>query len=72
MSAAGALSLAGGSGIINYIPGGNDVTCDIIPVDYVSNTILVASALHANQPSLSVINCGTSHQNPVTWGFFTN
>lgn len=70
LSAAGALSLVGGSGLINYFPGDTDITCDIIPVDYVSNSILVATAFQANKRNLTVINNGTSHQNPTTWGFF--
>jgi hypothetical protein len=61
MSAAGGLSLAGGSGLINYVPGGNDVTCDMIPVDYVANSILVATAFQFKTKGFTVINCGTSH-----------
>lgn len=60
-SAAGGLTLGGGSGLINFVYGGYNTISDIIPVDYVSNSILVATAFQANQRNLTVINCGTSH-----------
>jgi fatty acyl-CoA reductase len=66
-SAAGGISLAGGTGIVNFVRCSKENVCDLIPVDFVSNSILVSTALEANIPQLTVINCGTSHQNPVTW-----
>lgn len=44
-SAAGGLTLAGGMGIINYIYGDGDHICDMVPVDYVSNSIIAATAI---------------------------
>lgn len=66
-SAAGGLSLAGCLGIVNFVRGDGNNIADLIPVDYVSNAIIVAAAMEANKPQLSVINCGTSHSNPITW-----
>lgn len=68
LSAAGGLSLAGASGVLNYVYGKYDNIADIIPVDYVCNAILVATALKANKPGLTVVHSNTSHKNPVTWG----
>ena len=70
LSAAGALSVACGAGIINYVPGHNDIISDLVPVDFVSNTIIVCTAIEACKPKLAIVHCGTSHQNPVTWGYF--
>jgi alcohol-forming fatty acyl-CoA reductase len=69
-SAAGGLSLGGGSGLIRFIPGDENVVSDLIPVDYVANTIIVTTAIEAGQPKMTVVHCGTSHLNPTTWGFY--
>jgi Male sterility protein len=45
ISAAGGLSLVGGIGIVNYIHGHRDNIADLIPVDIVSSSILVGTAL---------------------------
>jgi fatty acyl-CoA reductase len=70
LSAAGGLSVAGASGVLNYINSKIDNIADIIPVDYVSNAIIVASALQANKPGLTVVHSNSSHANPVTWSGF--
>ena len=67
LSAAGGLSVGGGSGFIRYINAKKTNVTDLIPVDYVSNQIIVVSALEAFKPKLTIIHSGTSHQNPVTW-----
>lgn len=66
-SAAGGLTLAGGMGIVNYVNGDGSNIADLVPVDYVSNIIITATAIYANKPVLNVIHMGTSHQNPITW-----
>lgn len=66
-SAAGGLSLAGGTGIVNYVRGDGDNIADLVPVDYVANTIIVATAMEANKPKLTIIHSATSHTNPITW-----
>lgn len=49
-SAAGGLTLAVGLGIVNFIKGDGNNIADLIPVDYVSNSIIVAAAMEANKP----------------------
>lgn len=44
ISAAGGLSLTGGIGIVNWIHGSGDNIADLIPVDVVSNMIIVGTA----------------------------
>ena len=70
LSAAGALSVAGGSGVLKYVYTKVDNIADLIPVYYVSNAIIVASALQANKPGLTVVHSNSSHANPVTWSGF--
>ena len=60
-SAAGGLTLAGGIGIVNFVNGNGENISDLVPVDYVSNCIIVSTALNANKPGLSVIHSATSH-----------
>lgn len=59
-SAAGGLTLAGGLGIVNYVNGKGDNIADLIPVDFVSNAIITATALHANKPGMTLIHMATS------------
>lgn len=66
-SAAGGLSLAGGTGIVNYVRGDGDNIADLVPVDYVANSILVSTAIEANKPKLTIVHSATSHTNPITW-----
>jgi fatty acyl-CoA reductase len=44
ISAAGGLSLIGGMGVINFIHGDRNNIADLIPVDIVSNMIIVGTA----------------------------
>jgi fatty acyl-CoA reductase len=68
LSAAGALSVAGGVGVLNYVNSKEDNIADIIPVDLVSNAIIVSSAMCADKPGLTVVHSNSSNVNPVTWG----
>jgi nucleoside-diphosphate-sugar epimerase len=60
-SAAGGLTLAGGIGIVNYVNGNGNNIADLVPVDYVSNIIIAATALNARKPDLKVFHIATSH-----------
>ena len=72
VSAAGGLSIAGGTGLLEFVNGDVTNIADIIPVDYVSNAIIVSTALLANKPGLTVVHSSSSHQNPITWsGYLT-
>ena len=50
LSAAGGISLLTGLGFLNYIRAEGVNTFDIIPVDIVSNQIIVATAFGPTQP----------------------
>jgi hypothetical protein len=49
ISAAGALSLTGGIGVVNWIHGKEENFADLIPVDIVSNSIIVGTVIQANK-----------------------
>jgi len=67
LSAAGGLTLMSGLGLINYINAQGVNRFDVIPVDIVTNSIIVATANGANvEPMMEIYNCGTSVQNPIT------
>ena len=68
ISAAGGLSLIGGMGVINFIHGKTSNIADLIPVDIVSNLIIVSTAQQAKKPELKVIHCSSSNRRPITWG----
>ena len=40
---------------------------DLVPVDYVANSILVSAYSCANKDALTVLNFGTSHKKPILW-----
>jgi alcohol-forming fatty acyl-CoA reductase len=67
ISAAGGLSLIGGMGVINFIHGKKNNIADLIPVDIVSNMIIVGTAHQANKKELKVIHSSSSNRRPVTW-----
>ena len=69
MSAAGGLTILGLFGILRnlHIPKPNPF--DVIPVDIVSNGVLIATAYHGQEStkdSLTIYNCTTSSQNPIS------
>ena len=45
LSAAGGLSMAVGTGMVNYIYGKFENIADLVPVDIVSNIIIVSTAM---------------------------
>ena len=67
LSAAGGLSVAGGVGVLNYLNSKIDNIADIIPVDFVSNAIIVSTVMCANKPGLTIVHSNSSNVNPVTW-----
>jgi hypothetical protein len=62
------LSVAGAVGVLNYVNSKEDNIADIIPVDLVSNAIIVSSAMCADKPGLTIVHSNSSNVNPVTWG----
>ena len=57
-----------GLGLINYIQANTDNNFDIVPVDIISNSILITSAYAAREKGcLHIYNQGTSQVNPLTF-----
>jgi hypothetical protein len=72
-AAAGGISLMICLGVITQIDETGESRADVIPVDIVSNGIIITTA-HCAQISnpdgkgnLFIYNCGTSDKNPITW-----
>jgi len=73
LSAAGGLSLLTGLGIINYLPAAGSTVLDVIPVDLVTNQIILGSAYAPRAPqSMQVYHCSTSQQNPLSLDLYKN
>jgi len=69
VSAAAALYLFGGLGLIQVAHGNKNYIGDQIPVDMCADTIIVAAATYANSENIKVVHSGTSGANPVSWGY---
>eukprot|EP00818_Percolomonas_sp_WS_P008727 CAMPEP_0117435514 /NCGR_PEP_ID=MMETSP0759-20121206/522_1 /TAXON_ID=63605 /ORGANISM="Percolomonas cosmopolitus, Strain WS" /LENGTH=1144 /DNA_ID=CAMNT_0005227067 /DNA_START=6 /DNA_END=3442 /DNA_ORIENTATION=- len=68
VSAAGAIYFFIGLGVTSVMWLDEDAVTDQIPVDYVCNAIIAASADTANTGDFRVFALGSSDKNPVTWG----
>ena len=67
LSAAGGLTFVGSLGLIHRVNMGGHNRFDIIPVDYVTNGLIVTTAdAVSSGENLTIYNCGTSDANPVT------
>ncbi len=64
---AGAVLLAVNLGVVHLMPGDGNVIGDIVPVDYVVNSMLAAVPAIANQNRFAVYHSGTSVENPFRW-----
>eukprot|EP00750_Incisomonas_marina_P014133 INCI17608.4.p1 GENE.INCI17608.4~~INCI17608.4.p1 ORF type:complete len:1235 (+),score=194.75 INCI17608.4:93-3707(+) len=68
VSAAGAVFLAGGLGLLKIIPGDMRGIADIVPVDTVVNYILVSALSVANTNSFQIVHAATSsNKNFLRW-----
>eukprot|EP00917_Polyrhabdina_sp_WS-2016_P025089 GHVP01054050.1.p1 GENE.GHVP01054050.1~~GHVP01054050.1.p1 ORF type:complete len:1243 (+),score=246.08 GHVP01054050.1:77-3805(+) len=73
---ASALLLIGSMGLMRWCPGRLGCIGDQIPVDFVVNLILASmaalnkGAITGSEDHCTVIHCGTSHLNPISWGNF--
>ncbi len=54
--------------MVKYINAGDNLIGDLIPVDLVSDMIIVAAAIYANKGEFTVMHSGSSCRNPVHWG----
>lgn len=65
------LALASGLGALRIMQGNGANICDIVPVDFVTNSLLLAAYHTAINPppreSLPIYQCASSKQNPCTW-----
>lgn len=68
VSASGSVYLAAGLGVATILTGNHEIISDQIPVDYVSNAILILAAWVAGKNILKVFHVGSSSRNPCTWG----
>ncbi|XP_045485742.1 putative fatty acyl-CoA reductase CG5065 [Pieris rapae] len=59
-------------GLNPYIYSSEDVVCDLIPVDYVANLIIIAGAKGEISDDVSVYNINSSSENPITWKSSSN
>ena len=68
LSASGGLNIGVGMGLINTIYGTDDNTPEVIPVDYVSNACIMATALYGKMsiPKVKIIHMTSVHVNPIT------
>ncbi|EGR33136.1 hypothetical protein IMG5_060860 [Ichthyophthirius multifiliis] len=67
VTTASAVFLLCGIGIIKHLNANPDNIADVIPVDCVSDTIIVSGALCAGSQNLRIFNNGISYKNPINW-----
>ena len=67
IAAAAALFMFVGLGIVTEVRGNLNYIGDIVPVDMVVATIIVASARNIGSKNLTIYHAGSSDRNPLTW-----
>eukprot|EP00347_Sterkiella_histriomuscorum_P008623 403344386 len=72
LAAAGALTLFASLGALHYVPTTYENRGDIIPVDFVSNGIIVGTAFQARQNNLTIQHSASSHAHPILWSKYMN
>eukprot|EP00794_Sanderia_malayensis_P018243 gene18243-20063_t len=66
------LMAATGKGMLRtMLYASGEAVADVVPVDYVANSIIAATYYGAFNPSkdITVFNCTSGNVNPLTWGF---
>ena len=63
-----------GKGLLRALKVNADMVGDIIPVEFPINLMIVAACYRAIKPTnkITVYNCSTGTQNPITWGEIKN
>lgn len=69
ISAAGALYLPIGLGMLRIVQAHGDKVGDQVPVDFVCNAILACAVAVMNQDRYEIFHFGTSNRNPIVWGY---
>ena len=67
VSAAGAFYLSAGLGLLKISIGNQNFIGDQVPVDIVSNAVIVSAALFCRPHEPYIIHVGTSARNPIRW-----
>lgn len=71
LTAAGGISMLTGLGIIHFMHASGRLWFDVVPVDIVSNHILISTAYGPQYPGeMRIYNCATSSTNPISVGDF--
>ena len=68
ISAAGAVYLSVGLGVLKFLPGSEHNMGDVVPVDYVTNVILAAIPAISNRNTALIFHAATSSERPMYWG----
>ena len=69
ISAAGAVYLSVGLGVLKFLPGSEHNMADVVPVDYVVNVVLGSIPAIAHQSGrVLVLHAATSSERPMYWG----
>ena len=68
ISAAGAVYLSVGLGVLKFLPGSEHHMADVVPVDYVTNIILGAIPAVRHQNRYLIFHAATSSEKPMYWG----
>ena len=68
ISAAGAVYLSVGLGVLKFLPGSEHNMGDVVPVDYVTNVILAAVPAIAGRNTSLIFHAATSGERPMYWG----
>ena len=73
VSAAGAVYIAVGMGVVKFLPGSPQNVGDVIPVDYVSNAIIAAvPAVFEKRGKYFICHAASSSENPMPWEYPLN
>ncbi len=68
ISAAGAVYIAVGMGVIKFLPGSPKNVGDVIPVDYVANAIIASVPAVFERPGkFFICHAASSSENPMAW-----
>ena len=66
ISAAGAVYLSVGLGVLKFLPGSEHNMADVVPVDYVTNVILGAIPAIRHQNRYLIFHAATSSEKPMS------
>jgi nucleoside-diphosphate-sugar epimerase len=68
VSAIGTVYVSNGMGVSSLCLGHHTVIGDVIPVDFVINSIILSIYKYNLSKTLTVVQCGSSALNPIQWG----